>query len=106
VTSPVLLVGTDGEAWVNAAKAMSPELACVRIGTDVEDPDGWWSTVARLSPQGALLVRPDQHVAFRSRGVNEDPAGALGGAVAAIFGGGPASVGLAALPPSSIGKEA
>lgn len=101
VTAPVLLVGADGESWVNAARAMTPELACVRIGLDVEDPDGWWSNVARLSPQGALLVRPDQHVAFRSRGAHEDPAAVLGGAVAAIFGGGAASAGPAALPPSS-----
>ncbi len=28
----------------------------------------WWADVAGMRPDGALLVRPDQHVAFRARG--------------------------------------
>jgi len=30
-----------------------------------------------VSDSGALLVRPDRHIAWRSHGAAEDPAGAL-----------------------------
>jgi 2,4-dichlorophenol 6-monooxygenase len=68
-----LLVGPTANAWFDAARTLP--LACVRIGTDVDDPDGWWRTVAAMPADGALLVRPDQHVAFRARnGVADAPA--------------------------------
>jgi 2,4-dichlorophenol 6-monooxygenase len=38
---------------------------------EVEDPDGWWGGVAGMPGGGSLLVRPDQHVAARSRDGNE-----------------------------------
>jgi 2-polyprenyl-6-methoxyphenol hydroxylase-like FAD-dependent oxidoreductase len=41
--------------------------ADLRVGRDFDDPDGWWSRVLRLPPEGALLVRPDQHIAARFR---------------------------------------
>ena len=37
----------------------------LRIGVDVIDPTDWWSEVVRMTSAGALLVRPDQHVAAR-----------------------------------------
>jgi len=80
-----LLVGSAGEPWLAAARALAPALACVRIGGDVADPDGWWSTIAGMSAHGALLVRPDQHVAFRARGAVADPAAALRRALAAVL---------------------
>jgi 2-polyprenyl-6-methoxyphenol hydroxylase-like FAD-dependent oxidoreductase len=37
----------------------------LRVGTDFDDPDGWWSDILALPAEGALLVRPDQHIAAR-----------------------------------------
>ncbi len=39
--------------------------ADLRMGVDIDDPDGWWSTTLGLPDDGALLVRPDQHIAAR-----------------------------------------
>ena len=37
----------------------------LRVGVDFDDPDGWWSTILAMPDTGALLVRPDQHIAAR-----------------------------------------
>lgn len=39
--------------------------ADLRVGIDFEDPSGWWSGILGLPDAGALLVRPDHHVAAR-----------------------------------------
>lgn len=39
--------------------------ADLRMGVDIDDPDGWWSTTLGLPDDGVLLVRPDQHIAAR-----------------------------------------
>jgi 2,4-dichlorophenol 6-monooxygenase len=81
-----LIAGSEGEAWVNAAREVHAAIECLRIGLDVADPDGWWTSVASMQPDGALLVRPDQHVAFRSRSAAADPRATLQRAVAATLG--------------------
>jgi len=81
---PTLLVGPDGGAWRDAAREVDAGLRCVALGDDVADPDAWWTSVAGLPPDGALLVRPDQHVAFRSRGPAGDPVATLRCALAAV----------------------
>lgn len=80
-----LLVGSDGDAWIEAARAVHPRLACVRLPDDVPDPSDWWHATAGMRAGGALLVRPDQHVAFRARDAVTDPQGALRAAVAAAL---------------------
>ena len=37
----------------------------LRVGVDFDDPDGWWSSTLAMPDTGALLVRPDQHIAAR-----------------------------------------
>lgn len=82
-----LLVGPDGAAWVDAARALPVPVQVLHVGRDVQAADEWWTKVAGMQPDGALLVRPDQHVAFRSRGASPDAAAllrrAVGAAVAA-----------------------
>lgn len=57
-----LLLG-EGSPW--AAETFAGPLRVVVWGREVEDPHNWWHSVAGLDKDGALLVRPDQHVAAR-----------------------------------------
>lgn len=77
-----LLIGPRGNDWVEAP----PDgIRCVQIGRDIEDVDDWWTKVADMSADGALLVRPDQHVAFRSRDASKGARDALERALAAVM---------------------
>ncbi|MFJ8957595.1 FAD-dependent monooxygenase [Streptomyces sp. NPDC102381] len=75
----VLLTGPRGGDWVSAARAEAADsgldLRAYRVGPDceVDDPDGAWSALAGLEPDGALLVRPDMFVAWRSVAAQEAP---------------------------------
>jgi 2,4-dichlorophenol 6-monooxygenase len=46
----------------------SDRLRVVAWGREVADPEDWWQSTAGLGKDGALLVRPDQHVAARWTG--------------------------------------
>jgi 2,4-dichlorophenol 6-monooxygenase len=67
-----LITGIGGEAWVNAAKATSTKLGLPIVThvigprRDFEDHVGDWASAREISDSGCILVRPDQHVAFRS----------------------------------------
>ena len=56
----------------------------MRIGAEVADPEHWWSAVAAMEANGALLVRPDQHVGFRARQGVGDPRVVLERALSAM----------------------
>lgn len=51
--------------WGAALAGLEVAVRHVRIGVDAEMGDEWRS-ICRLDTSGALLVRPDQHVAWRS----------------------------------------
>jgi 2,4-dichlorophenol 6-monooxygenase len=73
-----VLTGPRGLAWAETIPAgLGPPIRWLQIGRDVADHDGWWSSVAEMESDGALLVRPDQHVAFRSRGAVADASAVL-----------------------------
>jgi len=63
-----VLTGPDGSAWAEAAARVpgEPSLAAIRVGTDVTDPAGAWPGAWSLPPGGAVLVRPDGFVSWRS----------------------------------------
>jgi 2,4-dichlorophenol 6-monooxygenase len=78
-----LLTRTRGADWVTAAQAVAAdlgiELTALRIGPggDVADLYGDFARLGGIGEGGCLLVRPDQHVAWRSSTMVPDPAAAL-----------------------------
>jgi len=80
----LLIAGEDGEAWCAAARAVSADLevplAAVRIGHvegDYRDIRLAWLQHREVTSRGAVLVRPDNFVGWRSFGVVSDPEGEL-----------------------------
>jgi 2-polyprenyl-6-methoxyphenol hydroxylase-like FAD-dependent oxidoreductase len=84
-----LLTGDDDSAWSDAAacasKAAGVPITVRRIGTTL-DADGAWATVTGLAPDGALLVRPDDFVAWRADELPGSPGDELGRALCRILG--------------------
>ncbi|MDB5524707.1 MAG: tfdB [Rhizobium sp.] len=78
-----ILTGIGGDGWVDAAKTLGKELgmtiAVHKIGPRQEWQDlvGDWANAREIRDSGAVLVRPDHHVAWRSEGMVDDPAAAL-----------------------------
>ncbi|WP_157367698.1 FAD-dependent oxidoreductase [Alloactinosynnema sp. L-07] len=68
----VLLAGSDGQAWVEAAQKLAARnevpVTAFRVGTDLIDRDGVFPTAYGVAADGAALVRPDGFVAWRSSG--------------------------------------
>ena len=87
-----LITGIGGGAWRAAAEAAARDLALpIRIVTigpraDFEDHVGDWDRVREIGDGGCVLVRPDQHVAFRSPGSSTTAEATLAGALRAILG--------------------
>ncbi|HEY7655220.1 MAG TPA: FAD-dependent monooxygenase [Burkholderiales bacterium] len=79
----VLLAGERGAPWRDAARTVAASLgvpltACtVGANADVRDPQGQWALAYGVEPEGAVLVRPDGHVAWRQRSGVTDPERAL-----------------------------
>ena len=71
-----LVTGPAGRGWMDAPSPLP--LAHVVIQRDVADLLG-------IDADGAVLVRPDQHVAWRARHGCPDPAATLAGAIAQIL---------------------
>lgn len=64
-----LVTGPEGLAWAESAEAASQSSLRVLVeGRDFADVGDHWESLRGIGPQGALLVRPDQHVAWRSTG--------------------------------------
>jgi putative polyketide hydroxylase len=88
-TGFTLITGTAGTSWVTAAESVSGSLdvpidVCV-VGADVSDADGQWAEVTGLSPGGALLVRPDDFIGWRTDALARSPEGELGAVMRRIL---------------------
>ncbi len=74
-----LFTGIGGEAWTVAAERTAVELGiqirCFVIGPrqTYVDHVGDWARASEISDSGCILVRPDQHVAWRIEEMADDP---------------------------------
>jgi 2-polyprenyl-6-methoxyphenol hydroxylase-like FAD-dependent oxidoreductase len=87
----VLLAGRDGDAWRRAAQGLGtswPPLIAFTVGKDgdLSDPDGDWHDAYGVDPDGMVLVRPDGHIAWRSRSGASNPLEVLRGAFDGLSG--------------------
>jgi 2,4-dichlorophenol 6-monooxygenase len=88
----LLLTGPDGAAWREAA-ATATEVSAMGIDTfsigatsEWRSADGTWYRLREHDDGGALLVRPDGHVAFRAATRPDDALVALESALAVALG--------------------
>ncbi|MEZ0075496.1 FAD-dependent monooxygenase [Planotetraspora sp. GP83] len=89
----LLIAGEKGQAWQEAARKIAAEhglpLDAVTIGHgegDYLDPRCTWLRHRDIDADGAILVRPDRFVAWRSRGASADAVSELSGAVFSVLG--------------------
>lgn len=88
----VLLTGPCGAAWKEAAESaardcgVSLDVHAIGATGQVADTGGRWAGLCQIEGDGAILVRPDVHVGWRSAKLPDDPAAALGEALARILG--------------------
>jgi putative polyketide hydroxylase len=91
-TSFVLLAGRTGTAWcqaaANVAHARRLPVHAFTVGAQggLVDPGGSWATTYGVEQDGAVLVRPDGHVAWRARSCVTNPAETLLGVLASMLG--------------------
>ena len=83
----VLLTAPQGSAWREAAAALpAPRIHSVVIDGDDPEATTGWQALYEIDADGAVLVRPDGHVAWRSRGgAGHDGAAVLSAALDAVL---------------------
>ena len=89
----LLIAGEDGQDWCAAAAAVASAndlpIDAVRIGHidgDLFDPRLAWAQFRGITEKGAVLVRPDRVIGWRSAGAAEDAATTLAEALGKILG--------------------
>lgn len=86
----LLLTGPDGDDWRAAAESASAALGVpVRVaqvgGDGLSDGTGTFLEAYGIEPAGAVLLRPDDIVAWRSAGAQTDPEGALRAVLSSVL---------------------
>jgi hypothetical protein len=81
----VLLTTRAGQSWRAAAQRLGLRSFSIGDG-ELSDPEGQWTTVYGVDEAGAVLVRPDGYVGWRSPAMTADPAASLGEAMTSIMG--------------------
>jgi hypothetical protein len=86
-----LFAGSQGEAWRAAAEAAGDALGVplnaitIGAGEEAHDPERRWTDAYGIEPDGAVLIRPDGHVAWRQRSGVANPRRALESALRAML---------------------
>jgi 2,4-dichlorophenol 6-monooxygenase len=92
MTRFTLLTGISGEAWISASEKVAHDLGipleAVVIGPGREVTDIYfdWARLREVAEDGAILVRPDKHIGWRSMSLPEDPERALHAAMSSLLG--------------------
>jgi 2,4-dichlorophenol 6-monooxygenase len=88
----LLIAGEDGTEWCEAARHLAAEagvpLDAVRIGHidgDLYDPRCMWASSREIGPGGAVLVRPDRFIGWRSPSASQEPVAELSAALSQIL---------------------
>ncbi|MFC1402093.1 MULTISPECIES: FAD-dependent monooxygenase [Streptacidiphilus] len=87
-----LITGVAGEAWAAAADKVAHELGVplttvvIGPGREVTDLYYDWAKLREVEESGALLVRPDKHIAWRSGSLPADAERELHDALASVLG--------------------
>ena len=88
----VLLAGKSGAAWCKAAESVAASLNVpLRAWTvsstgDLVDPNLTWARTFGTDEDGGVLIRPDGHVAWRSKGGQPNAEAVLASTLFAILG--------------------
>jgi putative polyketide hydroxylase len=86
----VLLTGPEGRAWRDASIALSvpsrPAVVAYTVGDELVDADGGWLEAYGVDEDGAVLVRPDGQVAWRSRSGSAEAGSILEAAFDGVLG--------------------
>ncbi|STX51344.1 FAD dependent oxidoreductase [Legionella busanensis] len=72
----VLLSSDQTDTWHKAALKLSNlPLVSYRVGKagDLDDPEGQWLELYQINATGAVLIRPDGHVAWRNFNSDDNP---------------------------------
>ena len=87
-----LVAGPAGRAWrdetrrIARASSVPLEAYTAGPGGDLTDPTGTWAELYGVDADGAVLIRPDGHVAWRSRSLSAAPTTDLAGTLGAVLG--------------------
>ncbi|MGW6705025.1 FAD-dependent monooxygenase [Streptomyces sp. NPDC054956] len=86
----VLVAGAGASAWAlagrDAARQLGVTLDVLRFGEDgLADPGESWNTAYGVGHEGAVLVRPDGVVAWRSPGAHAEASSVLAGVLARVL---------------------
>jgi len=87
----VLLTGGASSGWAEAAATVARssgvpiDVVEISDASAVRDADRSWRHLRAVSTDGAILVRPDQHVAWRAMGRVAEPQAALAAALGRIL---------------------
>jgi putative polyketide hydroxylase len=90
-TGLTLFTGSSGAPWRSAARAVSAALGAridvhsIGPGAEIRD-EGRWAELTDLSPDAALLVRPDDFVAWRAAALPHPPENQLREVMCQILG--------------------